>query len=209
MICRPFVVLLVALNALVMNLSANDSLRFEFLADKAELLSPAEIVAPDLSGQKVTQGFVLLAKLEKGKVQSVEVVGAHTEITSRIADVLKTWQFSDNASGRFLLLGRIGEPLPTSVHAIESLDNKPNPRIRSIPSYPRLLRAVIPWKAVVEVIVDQNGTPVSAKVLSSSSANFVENACVAGLLCRFEIGLKDGSPVCYKTQVEISFDATQ
>lgn len=193
----------------VINLAADDFPRFEFLADKAELITPTLIVAPDLSDQRFGHGFLLLAKVENGRVQSVETLKADGEIASRAADVLKSWQFSGQTSGRFLLLCRLEEPLRTAVYAVDSLDNKPSLRVKAMPSYPHSLRAVISWKAAVEVVVDQHGTPVSADVLSSSSIDFVDNARAAALLCRFETGLRGGAPVCYKTQVEIAFDATR
>lgn len=209
MSCRSFFLLVAAFGTLSMILQANEPLRFDFLSDSRELIVPVQAVAPDLTDLPATQGFVLLSKVEKGVVQSVENLGARSEIAARTAEALKTWRFTENASGKFLLLGKIDDVLPTPIHLVESLANKPGLRLKAIPSYPRSLRVVVSWKALVEVVVDRSGTPSTAKVVSSSGADFVESASLAALLCRFEVGRKDGEAVCYKTTVEISFDATK
>ncbi len=209
MSCRLLFPLVVAFGMLSMNLTAKESLRFDFLADSRELMVPAQVVAPDFAGLQLTQNVVLLSKVEHGVVQSVENLGAHSEIAARAAEALKTWRFTDTATGQFLLLGKINGPLPATINAVESLDNRPGLKLKAAPNYPRSLRAVVSWKASVEVVVDRFGTPVASTVLASSGADFVESAALAALLCRFEVGRKNGEAVCYKTTVEISFDATQ
>lgn len=206
---RSCLLLFAAFGTLSMDLPAKDSLRFDFLADSRELMVPSQVVAPDYTGLQIAQGVVLLSKVEHGVVQSVENLGADSEIATRAAQALKTWRFTNTASGQFLLLGKIAGPLPAPIHAVESLDNRPGLKLKAAPSYPRSLRAVVSWKATVEVVVDPLGTPVAANALASSGADFVESATFAALLCRFEVGRKNGETVCYKTTVEISFDATQ
>jgi len=209
MSCGFLFPLVAAFGTLSMNLTAKESLRFDFLADSRELMLPTQVVAPDYTGLQPTQNVILLSKVENGVVQSVENLGAHSENAARAAEALKTWRFTDTASGQFLLLGKIDAPLPASIHAVESLDNRPSLKLKAAPSYPRSLRAVVSWKASVEVVVDRSGTPVAANVLASSGADFVESATLAALLCRFEVGRKNGEAVCYKTTVKISFDAMQ
>lgn len=209
MSCRFLLLLIAGFGTLCMNLTAKESLRFDFLADSRELMVPTQVVAPDFTGLQPIQDVVLLSKVEHGVVQSVNNLGADSEIAARAAQALKTWRFTDTASGQFVLLGKVDGPLPASIYAVESLDNKPGVRLKAVPSYPRSLRAVVSWKASVEVVVDRFGTPVAANVLASSGADFVKNAALAALLCRFEVGRKNGEAVCYKTTVEISFDATQ
>jgi len=208
MSCRFLFLLLAAFGTFSMNLTAKESLRFDFLADSRELMVPTQVLAPDYTGMQSTQDVILLSKVEHGVVQSVENLGAHSESAARAAEALKTWRFTDGASGQFLLLGKVGGSLPASIHVVESLDNKPGLRLKAVPSYPRSLRAVVSWKASVEVVVDRFGTPVAANVLASSGADFVESATLAALFCRFEVGRMGGEAVCYKTTVEISFDAT-
>jgi hypothetical protein len=209
MILRFFLTSFIVLNGLIMRLSANDTIRFDFFADTADLISPKHILAPDLSGQRITQGFELLATVDKGEVKSIEIIGADTKNAHITANALRGWQFLREAKGRFVLLARVAGPLPTSVCPVESLDNRPIIIVKATPSYPHLLRAVISWSANVEVTIDPNGIPVLAKVLSSSGVDYSENAAIAALFCRFAIGLKNGTPIAYKTRIEISYDATQ
>lgn len=207
--CRVVFFLVAVFGTFCMNLGAKESLRFDFLADSRELMVPTQVVAPDYTGLRPAQNVILLSTIEHGAVQSVENLGAHSELAARAAEALKTWRFADTASGQFLLLGKIDEVLPASIYAVESLDNRPGLKLRATPSYPSSLRAVVSWKASVEVVVDRSGTPVAAKVVASSGADFVENASLAALLCRFEVGRKNGEAVWYKTTIQISFDATQ
>jgi hypothetical protein len=209
MSCRLLFLLAAAFGTPSMNLIAKESMRFDFLADSRELMVPTQVVAPDFTGLKPTQDIILLSKVEHGVVQCVDNLGVHSEVAARVSEVLKTWRFTDTASGHFLLLGKSDGPFPASIHGVESLDNRPGIRVKAVPSYPRLLRPVLSWKASVEVVVNPFGTPVAANVLTSSGADFAESATLAALLCRFDVGRKNGEAVFYKTNVEISFCATQ
>lgn len=191
-----------------MKLSADDSSRFDFLTDNAKLLTPIQIIAPDSWASKNEHNFALLVQINQGNVQSVEEIGGLANVPEHVVESLKSWKFDKGASGQFLLLYKAAQKLPQAVFPYESLDNKPIPLAKALPSYPHLLRTVVSWRATVEAIIGEDGVPVAATVLSSTNSDYNNNACLAALLYRFEVGSKDGKHVSYKTRIDVCFDAT-
>ena len=189
-------------------LSADDSGYFVFLADNTKLLAPTQVIAPDSSNEKEYLDVAFLMRINNGVVQDVEEIGARARASTKLKELLKLWKFDKHASGQFLLLHRAGQKLPLIIFPHDLLDNKPLPTVKALPSYPRLRRSLISCKVTLEIIVSENGTPVTATILSSTSPDYNDNAYLAALLYRFQIGKKDGKPVAYKTKIDVCFDVT-
>jgi len=90
---------------------------------------------------------------------------------------------------------------------LASLDQKPEPRVRTAPQYPfEMRRAGLSGDVLIEFIVDTNGEVKDPVIIKTSNSGFNDAAIQAVLKWKFKPGRKGGSAVNTRVRQPLPFN---